>query len=104
MLGNQARGVVTCRPRRGNMGSVREAVCRTGNALSAGHRMPRRDTPVLGFCIQLPTYGVGIEIVKENLNLEVVLPVFLFHRRGAKSHPGPVLRELRLPIQQFITE
>src|SRR5271167_622517 len=78
MLGNQSWRVVGCGPSRRNTCGVREAVRRTGEALAAVHRMPRKGATVLAFCVQLRTHGVGIEVAKENLSLEEVLPIFLF--------------------------
>jgi hypothetical protein len=73
-------------------------------ALAAVHRMPRRGVIVQAFRVQLHGYEFGIEIAKENLNLEEELRAFLFNRRGAKSHRGPMLRELRSPILQLVAQ
>ena len=101
VIRNEARRVVRGGASRRNTRSVHETVLRTDEALATIQAIPRRGVAVLPFRIELDADGVGIEVVKKDLNLKNVLPILLFYRRGAKSHRWPVLCELGLPIEQY---
>ena len=101
MIRHQPRSVVGSGARRGNIRIISEPIDETDEALAAIQGMPRRGAAVLPFREELHTHGVGIEVVKKDLNLKKELPFLLFNYGAAKSQLWPVLCELRLPTEQF---
>ena len=85
MVGNQPRGVVSCRASRGNSDGINEAVCRTDEALTTIHGLPNRRAAILSFGVQFNLHCFRIELIKINLNLKEILLPLLVHCGGTES-------------------
>ena len=78
-----------------------KAVCGANEVFTAIEGLRDRGIGVLPFRVELDPYGIGIEVVKKDLNLKHELAFFLLDGRAAKAQHRPVLGELSLPIQQI---
>jgi hypothetical protein len=85
VLGNEPRSVISHGTSGRDLGGICVPILRADKATATIHGGSEGSAPVLPFCIQLHTYGIGIEIVKKDLNLEYVLPFFSFKCGGAES-------------------
>lgn len=82
---NQTWRVVSSRASCRNRSTVVEAASRSGHAFAAVHNELCRDRAFLCLGIEFDTHGVGIEIVKKNLNMKEIAFALSLNGRGAES-------------------
>jgi len=70
VLRNEPRRVVSSRANRQNRSAVSEGARRSGHTLATNHRVRDWALVFLPIRVKFDTHGVGIEIIKKNLNVK----------------------------------
>ncbi len=70
VLRNEARRVVSNRATRRNRSIVGEAICRSYQAFATIHRVRDWAGVLLRLRVEFDPHGIGIDIIKKNLNVK----------------------------------
>lgn len=84
VLRNEARSVVSNRATRRHRSTVGEGTCRSDQAFATIHSMRDWVLVFLALRVQFDPHGIGIHIIKKNLNVKQISLALLLDGRGAE--------------------
>ena len=82
---NEARRVVSSRATCRNRSTVAEGTRRSGQAPATIHCMRDWTLAFLRVSVEFDLHGIGIDIIKKNLNVKLISLALLLDGRGAES-------------------
>ena len=85
VLRNEARRVVSNRATRRHRSTVGEGICRSDQAFATIHSVRHWVLVFLALRVQFDPHGIGIHIIKKNLNVKHISLALLLDGRGAES-------------------